>query len=125
MPSFFNYLEKIMKYIMILILSLSSQLALASYHSDDAAADGSYDDDGYSSGSTAADALVGVGVLYYVFRNKDDNNEAKFSNNFLSSESNNQLVIDFEKTPFSGQDSFSYDPLLEQDFQVNLKFKFN
>ena len=105
-------------------MSLSSQLALASYHSDDAAADGSYDD-GYSSGSTAAYALVGVGVLYYVFRNKDDNNEAKFSNNFLSPESNNQLIIDFEKTPFSSQDSFSYDPLLEQDFQVNLKFKFN
>ena len=107
-------------------MSLSSQLALASYHSDDAAADGSYDDDGYSSGSTAAYALVGVGVLYYVFRNKDDNNEAKFSNNFLSPESSSQLVIDFENTtPLSDQDGFSYNPFLEKDFQVNLKFKFN
>ena len=113
---------------MILTMSLSSHLALASYHGgDDAAAGGgSYDDDGYSSGANVAYALVGVGVLYYLFRNTDDNNEAEFSNNFLSPESNNQLVIDFEKTtPFSGQDSFSYDPLLEKDFQLNLKFKFN
>jgi hypothetical protein len=116
-----------MKYIMIMIMSLSSHFALASYHGgDDAAGGESYDDDGYSSGSSAALALVGVGVLFYVFRNTDEDNEAEFSNNFLSPESNNQLVIDFEKTtPFSGQDSFSYDPLLEKDFQVNLKFKFN
>jgi hypothetical protein len=118
---------KSMKYMMILVMSLSSHFALGSYHGGGDAADGgSYDDDGYSSGANAAYALVGVGVLYYVFRNKDDNNEAEFSNNFLSPESNNQLVIDFEKsTPFSGQDNFSYDPLLEKDFQVNLKFKFN
>ena len=111
---------------MIIILSLSSQLALTSYH-DGESAGGSYDDDdGYSSGSSAAYALVGVGVLYYIFRNKDENTEAGFSNSFLSPESNNQLVVDFEKAkPFIGQDSFSYDPFLEKDFQVNLKFKFN
>jgi hypothetical protein len=114
-----------MKYIMIIILSLSSQLALTSYH-DGESAGGSYDDDGYSSGSSAAYALVGVGVLYYIFRNKDENTEAGFSNSLLSPESNNQLVVDFEKAkPFIGQDSFSYDPFLEKDFQVNLKFKFN
>ena len=115
-----------MKYIMIMMVSLSSHFALASYHGGDGAAGGSSDDGGYSSGSNAAYALVGVGVLYYVFSNRDDKTEAEFSNNFLSPKSNNQLVIDFEKTtPFSDQDGFSYNPFLEKDFQVNLKFKFN
>jgi hypothetical protein len=115
-----------MKYLMIMIVSLSSHLALASYHGGDGATGGSSDDGGYSSGSNAAYAIVGAGVLYYIFSNRDDNNEAEFSNNFLSPENSNQLVIDFEKTtPFSDQDGFSYNPFLEKDFQVNLKFKFN
>lgn len=111
---------------MILIVSLSSHFALASYHGGDGATGESSDDGGYSSGSNAAYALVGAGVLYYIFSNRDDNNEAEFSNNFLSPESSSQLVIDFENTtPLSDQDGFSYNPFLEKDFQVNLKFKFN
>ena len=115
-----------MKYLMILIVSLSSHFALASYHGGDGATGESSDDGGYSSGSNAAYALVGAGVLYYIFSNRDDNNEAEFSNNFLSPESSSQLVIDFENTtPLSDQDGFSYNPFLEKDFQVNLTFKFN
>ena len=115
-----------MKYLMILIVSLSSHFALASYHGGDGATGESSDDGGYSSGSNAAYALVGAGVLYYIFSNRVDNNEAEFSNNFLSPESSSQLVIDFENTtPLSDQDGFSYNPFLEKDFQVNLKFKFN
>ena len=115
-----------MKYLIILIVSLSSHFALASYHGGDGATGESSDDGGYSSGSNAAYALVGAGVLYYIFSNRDDNNEAEFSNNFLSPESSSQLVIDFENTtPLSDQDGFSYNPFLEKDFQVNLKFKFN
>ena len=115
-----------MKYLMILIVSLSSHFALASYHGGDGATGESSDDGGYSSGSNAAYALVGAGVLYYIFSNRDDNNEAEFSSNFLSPESSSQLVIDFENTtPLSDQDGFSYNPFLEKDFQVNLNFKFN
>ena len=46
------------------MVSLSSHFALASYHGGDGATGGSSDDGGYSSGSNAAYALVGVGVLY-------------------------------------------------------------
>ena len=113
-----------MKYLLILSLSLMSHLAFSSYHGGSEGGDGS-SDDGYGSGSSAAAGLVAVGVVaYFIFRNKDDESTAEFSNNFLSPESDYQLVMDFEKsTPFTANGSL-YDPSLEKDFQFNLKFRF-
>ena len=98
---------------MILAISLSSHIAFASYHGGDAATGGDYDDDGYSSGSSAAYALVGVGVLYYFFRNKGEDNDSEFRSNFFKSEGPTKMVVDFEKsTAFSGNENLYYDPLL-------------
>jgi len=115
-----------MKYLMVLAISLSSHIAFASYHGGDSATGGDYDDDSYGSGSSAAYALVGVGVLYYFFRNKGEDNNSEFRSNFSKSEGSTKIVVDFEKSAaFSGNENLYHDPLLEKEFQINLKFKFN
>lgn len=70
-----------MKYLFILFFALTSNLSFASYHGGDTT-NPSYDegDSGYGSGSSAAAAIIGLGVLgYYLLNNNSDEEKQEFS----------------------------------------------
>ena len=85
-----------MKYLFILFFALTSNLSFASYHDGDSTNPG-YDDgdSGYSSGGSAAIAIIGLGVLgYYLLNNNSDEDEQEFSNQRAISNFEINFVID-------------------------------
>tara|TARA_B100000035_G_scaffold209325_1_gene179032 strand:- start:1163 stop:1498 length:336 start_codon:yes stop_codon:yes gene_type:complete len=111
-----------MKYLLILFISLASNLALASYHGGDGG-DGSTgsSDSGYGSGGSAAAALVGVGLIAYFVINRDsDEAEAEFNTNT----DRNRFEIDFlqDDSKFAG---LSEDFAGRNKFQINFKYNIN
>ena len=110
-----------MKYLLILFISLASNLALASYHGG-AEGEGSTgsSDSGYGSGGAAA-ALVGVGlVAYFVINRNTDETEAEFNANTYRK----RFEIDFlqDNSKFAG---FSEDFAGKNKFQMNFKYNIN
>ena len=111
-----------MKYLFILFFALTSNLSFASYHDGDST-NPAYDDgdSGYSSGSSAAIAIIGLGVLgYYLLNNNPNEDEQEFSNQRTL----NNFEINFVKdgSNFDTSDeSFGY----QNDFQVNFKYYLN
>lgn len=111
-----------MKYLFILLFSITSNLALASYHGG--SENPSSDDDGgggYGS-SSAAGAIVAVGLIaYFVMNSGDDSEEADFINETVEK----KFTIDFLKQ--TDQDDFVDNHYFEQnnDFQINFKYRLN
>ena len=111
-----------MKYLLILFISLASNLALASYHGG-TEGDGSTgsSDSGYGSGGSAAAALVGVGlVAYFVINRNTDQTEAEFS----AITDRKRFEIDFlqDNSKFAG---LSEDFAGKNKFQMNFKYNIN
>ena len=111
-----------MKYLFVLFFALTSNLSFASYHGGDTN-NPSYDegDSGYGSGSSAAAAIIGLGVLgYYLLNNNSDEEKQEFSNKRTL----NNFEINFVKdgSSFNSSDeNFGY----QNDFQVNFKYYLN
>ena len=111
-----------MKYLFILFFALTSNLSFASYHDGDSTNPG-YDDgdSGYSSGGSAAIAIIGLGVLgYYLLNNNSDEDEQEFSNQRAISNFEINFVKDSSNFVTS-DGSFGY----QNDFQVNFKYYLN
>tara|TARA_B000000437_G_scaffold72544_1_gene52714 strand:+ start:468 stop:701 length:234 start_codon:yes stop_codon:yes gene_type:complete len=69
-----------MRYLFIILFSVASSLAHASYHEGEGST-GSGDSGGYGSGGSTAAALLGVGlVAYFVINRNSDDSESKFRN---------------------------------------------
>ena len=102
-----------MKYLFIILFSVASSLAHASYHEGEGST-GSGDSGGYGSGGSTAAALLGVGlVAYFVINRNSDDSESEFSND----EDRKKFEIDFlqDKSKFSG---FSEDFASQNKFPV-------
>ncbi len=109
-----------MKYLFIILFSVSSSLSHASYH-DSEGTTGSGDSGGYGSGGSTAAALIGVGlVAYFVINRNSDDSESEFRNN----DDRKKFEIDFfqDSSKFSG---FSDDFASQNKFQINLKYNIN
>ena len=110
-----------MKYLFILLFSITSNLALASYHGGSENPSSGDDGGGYG-GSSAAGAIVAVGLIaYFVMNSGDDSEEADFINETVEK----KFSIDFLKQP--AQDDFADNQYFEQnnDFQINFKYRLN
>ncbi len=108
-----------MRYLLILFISLTSNLALASYHGGDGSTGSS--DSGYGSGGSAAAALVGVGLIaYFVINRNTDEAEAEFNTNT----DKKRFEIDFlqDDSKFAG---LSEDFAGRNKFQMNFKYNIN
>ena len=109
-----------MKYLFIILFSVASSLAHASYHEGEGST-GSGDSGGYGSGGSTAAALLGVGlVAYFVINRNSDDSESEFRND----EDRKKFEIDFlqDKSKFSG---FSEDFASQNKFQINIKYNIN
>ena len=75
-----------MKYLFILLFSITSNLALASYHGgSENPSSGDDGGGGYGGSSSAAGAIVAVGLIaYFVMNSGDDSEEADFISETLS-----------------------------------------
>ena len=110
-----------MKYLFILLFSITSNLALASYHggSENPSSD---DGGGYGGSSSAAGAIVAVGLIaYFVMNSSDDSEGADFINETVE----RKFTIDFLKQ--HAQDDFANNQYFEQnnEFQINFKYRLN
>ena len=65
-----------MKYLFILLFSITSNLALASYHGGSENPSSGDDGGGYGGSSSAAGAIVAVGLIAYFVMNSGDDSEA-------------------------------------------------
>ena len=111
-----------MKYLFILFFALTSNISFASYHGGDSTNPAYNDgDSGYSSGGSAAAAIIGLGVLgYYLLNNNSEEDEQKFSDQRIL----NNFEINFVKDGSSfdtSDENFGY----QNDFQVNFKYYLN
>lgn len=117
-----KYKEIFMKYLFILLFSITSNLALASYHGGSENPSSGDDDGGYGGSSSAAGAIVAVGLIaYFVMNSGDDSEEADFINETVE----RKFSIDFLKQP--AQDDFANNQYFEQnnEFQINFKYRLN
>ena len=117
-----KYKEIFMKYLFILLFSITSNLALASYHGGSENPSSGDDDGGYGGSSSAAGAIVAVGLIaYFVMNSGDDSEEADFINETVE----RKFTIDFLKQP--AQDDFANNQYFEQnnEFQINFKYRLN
>ena len=111
-----------MKYFFLLLFSITSNLALASYHGGSENPSSGDDDGGYGGSSSAAGAIVAVGLIaYFVMNSGDDSEEADFINETVE----RKFTIDFLKQP--DQDDFANNQYFEQnnEFQINFKYRLN
>ena len=111
-----------MKYLFILLFSITSNLALASYHGGSENPSSGDDDGGYGGSSSAAGAIVAVGLIaYFVMNSGDDSEEDDFINDTVE----RKFTIDFLKQ--TAQDDFANNQYLEQnnEFQINFKYRLN
>lgn len=117
-----KYKEIFMKYLFILLFSITSNLALASYHGGSENPSSGDDGGGYGGSSSAAGAIVAVGLIaYFVMNSGDDSEEADFINETVE----RKFSIDFLKQP--AQDDFANNQYFEQnnEFQINFKYRLN
>ncbi len=117
-----KYKEIVMKYLIILLFSITSNLALASYHGGSENPSSGDDDGGYGGSSSAAGAIVAVGLIaYFVMNRGDDSEEGDFINETVE----RKFTIDFLKQP--AQDDFANNQYFEQnnEFQINFKYRLN
>ena len=117
-----KYKEIFMKYLFILLFSITSNLALASYHGGSENPSSGDDGGGYGGSSSAAGAIVAVGLIaYFVMNSGDDSEEAEFINETVE----RKFTIDFLKQP--AQDNFANNQYFEQnnEFQINFKYRLN
>ena len=117
-----KYKETFMKYLFILLFSITSNLALASYHGGSENPSSGDDDGGYGGSSSAAGAIVAVGLIaYFVMNRGDDSEEGDFINETVE----RKFTIDFLKQP--AQDDFANNQYFEQnnEFQINFKYRLN
>ena len=112
-----------MKYLFILLFSITSNLALASYHGgSENPSSGDDGGGGYGGSSSAAGAIVAVGLIaYFVMNSGDDSEEDEFINETVE----RKFTIDFLKQP--AQDDFVNNQYFEQnnEFQINFKYRLN
>ena len=115
-----------MKYLYILLFSVSSNFALANYHEGDSGSGGSSGDGGgYGSSSSYAGALIGVGLIaYFVLNNNDEESSefvdkqqlSKFSIDFLRDDKSNNIFSNFEGKIKSEQNI---------EYQINFRYYLN
>ena len=111
-----------MKYLFILLFSITSNLAFASYHGGSENPSSGDDGGGGYGGSSAAGAIVAVGLIaYFVMNSGDDSEEADFIDETVEK----KFSIDFLKQPV--RDDFADNQYFEQnnDFQINFKYRLN
>ena len=111
-----------MKYLFILLFSITSNLALASYHGGSENPSSGDDGGGYGGSSSAAGAIVAVGLIaYFVMNSGDDSEEDEFINETVE----RKFTIDFLKQ--HSQDDFVDYQYFEQnnEFQINFKYRLN
>ena len=110
-----------MKYLCILLFSVDSNFALATYHEEGSSGDGG----GYGSSSSYAGALIGVGLIaYFVLNNNDEESSefvdkqqlSKFSIDFLRDEKSNDIFSNFEGKIKSEQNI---------EYQINFRYYLN
>ena len=111
-----------MKYLCILLFSVASNFALATYHEEGSSGDGG----GYGSSSSYAGALIGAGLIaYFVLNNNveeessefvDKQQLSKFSIDFLRDEKSNDIFSNFEGKIKSEQNI---------EYQINFRYYLN